>query len=92
MNKKELVNNLAEKTGLKKYEVRKTIDAFIEEIEEQIRANEKVNLKRLGVFSPVLKSSRPVRNPKTGDPYVLEEHYSVKFRPGDDLVRNLNKE
>lgn len=90
MNKKELVDDLAERTGLKKYEVRKTVDAFIDAIQEQIQANEKVNLKRLGVFSPVFKSSRPVRNPKTGDPYMLESKNSVKFRPGDDLVRKLN--
>lgn len=92
MNKKELVNDLAKRTGLKKYEVRKTVEAFIDVVEEQIQANEKLNLKRLGVFSPVFKGSRPVRNPKNGDPYMLEPKNSMKFRPGDDLIRRLNSE
>lgn len=90
MNKKELINDLAKRTGLKKYEVRMTVEAFIDVLEERIQANEKLNMKRLGVFTPIYQNTRPVRNPRTGDPCMLEPRNSIKFRPGNDLLRRLN--
>lgn len=92
MNKKEVIDDLSGRTGLRKCEIRKTVEAFIDLLQEQIQANEKVSMKRLGTFMPVYKCTRPVRNPRTGVPCMLEPRNSIKFRPSDDMVRILNEE
>lgn len=91
MNKKDLIALLANKTGLKQYEVKKVIETFSATVIEKIEADEKVSLKGFGMFYPVFHGSRPVRNPKTGEEMDLTPRNSIKFRPGDDVVRKLNK-
>lgn len=91
MNKKDLVALLADKTGLKQYEVKKVIESFSATIVEKMEADEKIRMKGFGMFYPVFHCSRPVRNPKTGEEMDLVPRNSFKFRPGDDVVRKLNK-
>lgn len=91
MNKKELVALVAKKTGLKQCEVKKVIDSLSRAIVEKIVGEETVRLKGFGVFSPVYQPTRPVRNPQTGEEMDLVPRNSIKFKPGDDVLRKLNE-
>ena len=91
MNKKLLVDVLAEKTGLQKQLVVKTINAFIDTIKEEIALNNKVSMRGFGVFYPVYLGERPVRNPQTGEALTLTPRNSFKFKPGNDVLQSLNQ-
>lgn len=91
MNKKLLVDVLAEKTGVQKQLVAKTIDAFIDTVKEEIAMKNKVSMRGFGVFSPVYQGQRPVRNPQTGEALTFTPRYSLKFKPGDDVIQELNQ-
>lgn len=64
---------------------------LISTIVEDIRGGHKVKIKGFGVFHPVRLVKRPVRNPKTGEKLDLVPRNTFKFRPGEDVVRDLNK-
>ena len=91
MNKKELVDTLAEKMGLQKKDVRKTVEVLIDTILEELEDNNEVRIRGLGVFYPVFQDTRPVRNPKTGKEMMFRPRNNIRFRTGDDVVRKLNK-
>ena len=91
MNKKELVKEVANKTGFNKQEISDTVNAVVDTIIEQLAADDKVYIRGLGVFHPFIQNSRPVRNPKTGEAMMFEPRRSVRLKIGDDVVRKLNK-
>jgi len=81
VGKKELVTLVAERTGLPKKEVAQIYDALIEAIREQVKAGNTVNVKGLGIFRPVEKSAREVRNPQTGGKVQVPAKVVLKFKP-----------
>lgn len=40
---------------------------------------------------PWKQTSRPARNPKTGEPVIIAPRTSIKFRAGIKLLEDLNK-
>lgn len=91
MNKKDLVTLLSEKTKLKQCDVKKVIETFFVTVVDQIAAEERVRIKGFGVFYPIYQTTRPVRNPRTGEALELTPRNNFKFKPGDDVLRKLNK-
>jgi DNA-binding protein HU-beta len=90
MNKKILVDVLAEKTGLQRQHVASVINTFIDTVKAEIASNNKVSMRGFGVFYPVFQNERPVRNPQTGQELMFTPRNSFKFRPGEDVLHELN--
>lgn len=87
MNKNELVNVMAEKTGLTKVDVKKTLDAFISTAAETIKKGERISLVGFGTVMPTVRPSRKGRNPQTGKDIMIAERKVVKFRPSAELMK-----
>ncbi len=51
----------------------------------------KIELRGFGCFSTRFRSSRTVRNPKTGEKVKLYARYVVHFKPGKELNAKINK-
>ena len=92
MNKRELIYSIAEQTGYTQSAVRKVLNTIIDTVFNEVKSENKVRIGGLGVFSPVLQKSRPVRNPQTMEPIMLAPRTTIKFRTADDLVRKLNNQ
>lgn len=90
MNKTELVNLLAEKTNTEETECRVLVDSFLDIIADAMERNEKVAFHKFGNFYTLEQNSRPVRNPRTGEPALLTPRVTVRFRPGSGLLKKLN--
>jgi len=61
------------------------VNTIVDVIAETLIAGEDVKLRGFGRFSLADKGSRPVRNPQTGEPMVLDARRTVTFRPSDGL-------
>ena len=83
MNKAELIEALADKTGLQKQEAKKVLDAYIEIVTERMSENEEIVL--VG-----FETQRLARNPKTGTPVMIPARTTVKFKPGKFLLEAMN--
>lgn len=90
MNKSQISDAIAGRTGLSKTDARKALDAFIEIVGTALEQDEKINLTGFGSFSVAGKPGRVGRNPRTGAPIKIAARNVVKFRPGAELNLRVN--
>jgi DNA-binding protein HU-beta len=91
MNKKELVDVVAKKTGAKKKDVKKIIDATIESIKEALEKGQKVQLVGFGSFEVREAAARKGVNPRTKQPIQIPARKVPKFKAGKDLKKRVSK-
>lgn len=88
MNKAELIEALADKTGLQKQEAKKVLDAYIEIVTERMSENEEIVLVGFGTLIPRPQTQRLARNPKTGTPVMIPARKSRKTKCDSCEKRN----
>ena len=66
MNKTELVAAMAEKAGLSKKDAEKALNAFMESVQDAVKADDKVQLIGFGTFESKARAAREGKNPQTG--------------------------
>ena len=89
LTKAKLSDLLFEQIGLNKQEAKDMVDAFFEEISTALIGGEAVKLTGFGNFDLRDKSSRPGRNPKTGEEAYIAARRVVTFRPSLKLKETL---
>ena len=90
MNRAELITALAERSGLQKQKASKVLEAYMEIVTEALTENAELTLIGFGTLSPRPQTSRMARNPKTGEPVMIEARRTVKFKPGKFLLEAMN--
>lgn len=85
MNKNELINAIAEKSGLSKVDSKKALDAFIDAVADEVKGGGKVALVGFGTFSVTQKAARKGINPRTKAVINIPAKKSVKFKAGAEL-------
>lgn len=90
MNKADLVNSIAEKTGLSKTKSNEVIDTFVGAVTEALSKGEKVTLVGFGTFTTSKRSARKGRNPKTGAVINIPGKTVARFKAGSELSKNVN--
>lgn len=86
MNKTELIEAVAAKTGQTKAAAAALLDGFIETVKETLAKNESVQLVGFGAFEVSERAAREGRNPATGAPLKIEAKKVVKFKAGKALA------
>ena len=82
MNKTDLTNAVAEKTGLTKKDSEKVISAALESIREALIAGDHVVLSGFGTFEVKVRGQRVARNPVTKQEMILPAVKQPSFRAG----------
>ncbi len=85
MNKKELIEVLAEKTGLTKADTGRFIDSFVDVVKDTLKASEEIAIAGFGKFHAPVRAARTVRNPRTGESIELPDTKVPKFKAGKAL-------
>ena len=91
MNKAELINAVAEKTGLSKKDSEATITAAIDVITEALTQCEKVQLVGFGSFEVKARAARIGRNPRTKEQIEIPASKTPVFKPGKALKDTISK-
>lgn len=86
MNKKEMVDALAAKSGMTKTDSKKALDTMLEVIGETLKNGESVSLVGFGNFSVVERPERKGVNPATKEAITIPAKKVVKFKAGAGLV------
>lgn len=89
MNKTELVNAIAAKSGLSKVDAKKALDATLEAMGDALAAGEKIALVGFGTFSVVEKGERTGINPRTKENITIAARKAVKFKHGAELHEKI---
>ena len=90
MKKTDLVNFIAEKTGLTKADSARAVDAFQEGIIKGLNENGKVSLTGFATFEKVHKEASVAHNPKTNEPVNVPARNVAKIKAGSKLKEALN--
>lgn len=85
LTKAELTEFIFAQVGLNKREAKELVDAFFAEISAALEKGEEVKLSGFGNFLTRDKSSRPGRNPKTGEPIPISARRVVTFHASQKL-------
>jgi len=85
MNKTELIEEVADQTGLTKKASREAVDAITSVITDALAREEKVTLVGFGTFQVMERKARKGRNPRTGEEIQIPAKRVPKFVPGKSL-------
>ncbi len=91
MKKVELVEAVAEKSGLTKADSTKAIDAIIDVFTAALAEGDKISLVGFGTFSVSERAAREGRNPRTGETVKIAARKAVNFKAGASLKDAVNQ-
>lgn len=91
MNKTQLIDVVATKTGLKKAQAEAAVNAMNEAIAEALAAGDKVQLIGFGTYEVKERAARDGRNPKTGEVIKIAASKAPAFTAGKALKDAVNK-
>ncbi|MGC9529848.1 MAG: HU family DNA-binding protein [Candidatus Bipolaricaulaceae bacterium] len=91
MNKGEMVDRLAVRTGLTKKDARKALDSMIDIITEAMTNNEEVLLTGFGKFEVRARKRSQRINPQTQRRIMVPEKVVPAFKPGKNLKELVGK-
>ena len=89
MTKRELVAELATKTGHSKKEVEKFLDSVVSTISEKVKNGEKVSITSFGTFYLGSIAKRRGRDPQSGREITIPDMRIPRFRAGKGLKEEV---
>ena len=90
MNKSELIDSIADKSGLNKTQAGDALNAVMESVGEALEAGDSISLVGFGTFSVKDRKARTGRNPKTGQSIQIPAKTKVVFKAGKALQESVN--
>ena len=90
MKKSEMIEVLANKTGLTKADCEKVFNATFDLFKDELAKGEKVSVSGFGVFKISERSAREGRNPQTGETMEIKASKTPKFKAGKALKDMMN--
>lgn len=91
MNRKELIEEIAEVTGQSRSVVGDFVASFIDVVSKNMKKKEGVRLVGFGTFSVVKRKSRSGRNPQTGAEIKIPARKAPVFKAGALLRKAVGK-
>lgn len=88
MNKSDLVDALADRTGMTKADSSRCVDALFNDdgvIARALAKKERVQITGFGTFEAKHRKSRQGRNPRTGQTIFIAATWTPSFRAGKGL-------
>ncbi|MGE4285902.1 MAG: HU family DNA-binding protein [Phycisphaerae bacterium] len=91
VTKKELIEIVSEKTGTKRLLAKAVVQAFLDEIIEQLGAGNRLEFRDFGVFETKQRAQRIAQNPKTLEKVKVPSKVAVKFKPGRLMKQKVDE-
>ena len=89
VNKSELINEVARKTGLSRREAEVGVQTMLDLISHELTRNNKITLTGFGTFDVGKRKSRAGVNPRTGDPIKIPSTKMPRFKPSRSLRNEI---
>lgn len=91
MRKADLVNKIADKTGIQKIDVLVTLESFFKEVKTSLEEGENVYIRGFGSFIVKTRAEKIGRNIKKNTAIVIPEHTIPAFKPAKVFVEAVKK-
>jgi nucleoid DNA-binding protein len=85
MIKQDIVNRVAEKTGITKIKSEIAVDMFVNALKSALLRSERIEIRGFGVLVVKARRYGIGRNPRSGEIAIIKPGLAVKFKPGKEL-------
>ncbi len=85
MIKLDIVNILADKTGVSKQKAEQVVDSLFNAMKDALAGGKRIELRGFGVFVVKPRKRGVGRNPRTGKEVPIPAGKTIRFKPGKDL-------
>ena len=85
MTKADLVEKVAERTGLTRTDVAVVVDSFLDTIKKSMEEMQNIEIRGFGTFKIKLRKARKARNPRTGDEVPVPDRKVPVFKPSNEF-------
>ena len=92
MTKAQIVDRIAEATGLTKLETEAVVDGFMHTVLDAVSEGDRVELRGFGTFRAVERAPRTARNPRTDQPVPVPRRMVPVFKPAQEFRRRVEEE
>lgn len=92
ITKKELIDQISEKTNNKRVVVKRIIQAFLDDIIEELGKDNRLEFRDFGVFETKRRAARVAQNPKTLERVNVPPKRTVKFKVGRLMKMRLHEQ
>jgi len=92
ITKVDIVNDIAYSTGMSKQEIKAVVDGVLLSIISAVAEGKRIELRGFGVFKFKSLKPRTARNPKTGEPVMLDSRYVPLFNAFPDFINRVNED
>ena len=82
VTKKDLIDRIADKTGQRRTDVKKTVQEFLDQVVDELGAGNRLEFRDFGVFEVRERAARVAQNPKTLERVEVPPKRTIKFKPG----------
>lgn len=89
MTKQQLIEQISERTGIRRSEARKAVESMMEILARTFITGGKVHLRGFGTFSVHQVGERKARIVATGAECIVPPHRTVRFKPSTELKNAL---
>jgi integration host factor subunit beta len=89
ITKKDLVDRIAEQSGVKRVIVKRIVQRFLDEIIDELGQGNRLEFRDFGVFEIRARAARVAQNPKTMEKVRVPSKRSVKFKVGRLMKERL---
>ncbi|MBK7090292.1 MAG: HU family DNA-binding protein [Candidatus Zixiibacteriota bacterium] len=91
MTKADLVERVAERTGLTRTDVAVVVDSFLDTIKKSMEEMQNIEIRGFGTFKIKLRKARKARNPRTGDEVPVPDRKVPVFKPSNEFKDLITK-
>jgi integration host factor subunit beta len=92
VTKKDLVDRIANQTDLKRSEVRDVIQAFLDNVINELGDGNRLEFRDFGVFEIRERAARMAQNPRTLERVPVPARKTVKFKVGRLMRKAVDEE
>ena len=92
VTKADIINLLADATGLTKSDTEVVVNGFLYNIIEAIQNGDRVEIRGFGSFYAKERAARLVKNPRTNQIVNVDHRFVPVFRPAKFFRESVNKD
>ncbi|MCI0404468.1 MAG: integration host factor subunit beta [candidate division Zixibacteria bacterium] len=92
MTKADLVEKVAEKTGLTRTDVMVVVENFLEQIKKTLEEGNNIEIRGFGTFKVKARKARKARNPRTGEEVPVPDRKVPVFKPSNEFKAVIVKQ
>jgi DNA-binding protein HU-beta len=83
--KLDIINRLAEETGIPKLKAEQAVEALFSSMKDALARGDRIELRGFGVFIVKPRKRGVGRNPRTGEEVAIPSGKTIRFKPGKEL-------